>query len=64
MRMTHKLDILHAPVTIFPIRLVMVELEPVAFGAAAAVLSNEGALTIVTLVNGAPDRSRDVPRRR
>ena len=42
----------------------MVELEKVAFGAAVAVLSNEGALAVVPLVHGTPDRSRDVTRRR
>jgi hypothetical protein len=44
--------------------IVVAELKPVTFGAAATVVPNEGAPAIVTFVHSTPYRSRDISRRK
>jgi hypothetical protein len=46
------------------IGLAVIEFEIMAFGAAAAIFANKGTLTLVTLVDSASNRSRNVPGRR
>jgi len=59
-RFACELNIPNAVVATTAKRLAVMELEPMAFGAAATVFVNKGASTLIVLVDSALDRGRYV----